>query len=209
MSTDSQPDDAIAQAFLSGSTYDRVRYERHSYLRQSVPRTLALQSALLGALALLLPMYGLYPDSAAAFLPASDPAAASPKALLLGLFGGVLQLLGAALLVAAVLYRVRLAPLTERQAHAALNAEDFARYVGLGTGGLAIVLSLCLFAVGLGGGEAVASYIAAMGRNPFVDSGFGVSVADVSLFAFAASVTVFFASRYLLVHLALFHHGDE
>lgn len=209
MSTDSQPDDTIAQAIISGSTYDRLRYERHSYLRQTVPRTLALQSALLGALALLLPMYGLYPDSTAAFLPAVDPAVASPKVLLLGLFGGFLQLFGATLLVGSVLYRVRLAPLTERQAHAALNAEDFARYVGLGTGGLAIVLSLCLFAVGLGGGEMVSSYIAAMGRNPFVDSGFGVSVAAVSLFAFAASVAVYYSSRYLFVYLALFHLSNE
>jgi len=209
MSPDPQPDDPIARAFLSGSTYERVRYERHSYLLQSVPRTLALQSALLGALALALPMYGLYPESAAAFLPAADPATASPKALLLGLFGAALQLLGATLLVASVLYRLRHAPLTERQAHAALNAEDFARYVGLGTGGLAIALSLGLFAVGLGGGDAVSSYIASMGRNPFVDSGLGVSVATVSLFAFAASVTVFFASRYLLVHLALCHRDSE
>jgi hypothetical protein len=120
-----------------------------------------------------------------------------------------LELFGATLLVGSVLYRVRLAPLTERQAHAALNAEDFARYVGLGTGGLAIVLSLCLFAVGLGGGEMVSSYIAAMGRNPFVDSGFGVSVAAVSLFAFAASVAVYYSSRYLFVYLALFHLSDE
>ncbi|WP_336336060.1 hypothetical protein [Haloarcula brevis] len=209
MSTDSQPDDTIAQAIISGSTYERVRYERHSYLRQTVPRTLALQSALLGALALLLPMYGLYPDSTAAFLPAVDPAVASPKVLLLGLFGAFLQLFGATLLVGSVLYRVRFTPLTERQAHAALNAEDFARYVALGTGGLAIALSLCLFAVGLGGGDAVSTYIAAMGRNPFVDSGFGVSVAEASLFAFVASVTVFYASRYLLVHLALFHRDGE
>ncbi|NLV12821.1 hypothetical protein [Haloarcula argentinensis] len=209
MSTDSQPDDTIAQAIISGSTYERLRYERHSYLRQTVPRTLALQSALLGALALLLPIYGLYPDSTAAFLPSIDPAIASPKVLLLGLFGGALQLFGATLLVGSVLYRVRLAPLTERQAHAALNAEDFARYVGLGTGGLAIVISICLFAVGLGGGDAVSAYVAFTGRNPFVDSGFGLSVGAVSLFAFVASVTVFYASRYLLVHLALFHRNSE
>ncbi|EMA08639.1 hypothetical protein SAMN05443574_11756 [Haloarcula vallismortis] len=209
MSTDSQPDDTIAQAIISGSTYERLRYERHSYLRQTVPRTLALQSALLGALALLLPIYGLYPDSTAAYLPSVDPAVASPKVLLLGLFGGVLELFGAMLLVGSVLYRVRLAPLTERQAHAALNAEDFARYVGLGTGGLAIGISLCLFAVGLGGGDAVSAYIAFTGRNPLVDSGFGLSVATVSLLAFVASVTVFYASRYLLVHLALFHLSEE
>ncbi|WP_058993222.1 hypothetical protein [Haloarcula sp. CBA1127] len=209
MSTDSQPDDTIAQAIISGSTYERLRYERHSYLRQTVPRTLALQSALLGALALLLPIYGLYPDSTAAFLPSIDPGVASPKVLLLGVFGGFLQLFGATLLVGSALYRVRLAPLTEQQAHAALNAEDFARYVGLGTGGLAIVLSLCLFAVGLGGGDAVSAYIAFTGRNPFVDSGFGLSIGAVSLFAFVASVTVFYASRYLLVHLALFHRSNE
>ena len=209
MSTDSQPDDTITQAITSGSTYERLRYERHSYLRQTVPRTLALQSALLGALALLLPIYGLYPDSTATFLPSINPDLASPKVLLLGVFGGFLQLFGATLLVGSVLYRVRLAPLTEQQAHAALNAEDFARYVGLGTGGLAIMISLCLFAVGLGGGDAVSAYIAFTGRNPFVDSGFGLSVAAVSLLAFVASVTVFYASRYLLVHLALFHRGSE
>ncbi|WP_424002148.1 hypothetical protein ACOZ4I_01010 [Haloarcula salina] len=63
-----------------------------------------------------------------------------------------------------------------------------------GDGG-ALALLLGLFAVGLGGGDGVSPHIAAMGRNPFVDSGFGVSVAGVSLFAFAASVTIFFASR--------------
>ncbi len=109
-----------------------------------------------------------------------NPDLASPKVLLLGVFGGFLQLFGATLLVGSVLYRVRLAPLTERQAHAALNAEDFARYVGLGTGGLAIVLSLCLFAVGLGGGDAVSAYIAFTGRNPSAASGFGVAAFSTS-----------------------------
>lgn len=135
-------------------------------------------------------MYGLYPESAASFLPAIDPAVASPKVLFLGLFGGGLQLFGTTLLVGSVLYRLRFAPLTEAQAHAALNAEDFARYVGLG-------------------GDAVSAYVATMGQNPFTGSGLGASITTVSLLAFAASVTVFYVSRYFHVRLALFRRDGD
>ena len=106
MDSDIQSDDNITSAILSGSTYERLRYERHSFFRQSVPQTLRLQSAMLGLLALLLPIYGLFPDSIASFLPAADPAVASPKVLLLGAFGGLLELVGATVLVGAAVYRV-------------------------------------------------------------------------------------------------------
>jgi hypothetical protein len=202
MTTDPQTDDHIASALLSGSTYERVRYQRHSFLRQSVPRTLMLQSALLGLLVALLPMYGLFPASAAGYLPAADPAIASPKILLLGIFGGLLDLLGATLLAGTALYRVRNAPLTERQAHTVLDAEDFARYVGLGTGGLAILLTVLVFAVGLGGGAAVGTYVGTAGANPFVASGLGLPVVAVSLVAFVASVVLFYAGGYLSVRLS-------
>lgn len=203
MDSDTAQDDPITDAILSDSTYERLRYERHSYFRQTVPRTLALQSAFLGLLAILLPMYGLFPESVAQFLPATHPEVASPKVLLLGVFGGLLEVLGAVLLVATAAYRVRRAPLTESQAHAALDAEDFARYVGLGTGGFAILLTVCLFAIGLGGEGAVASYIATAGANPYAPSGFGLSVATVSLGGFVASVLVFYAGSYFAVRIAL------
>lgn len=203
MDSDIQSDDNITSAILSGNTYERLRYERHSFFRQSVPQTLRLQSAMLGLLALLLPIYGLFPDSIRSFLPAADPAVASPKVLLLGAFGGLLELLGAAVLVGAAVYRVRLAPLSESQAHTAIDMEDFARYVGLGTGGLAILVTVLLFAVGFGGEGAVSSYIDTAGANPFIDSGVGLPVATVSLVAFVASVTTFYASSYLSVLLAL------
>lgn len=203
MDSDIQSDDNITSAILSGSTYERLRYERHSFFRQSVPQTLRLQSAMIGLLALLLPIYGLFPDSIASFLPAADPAVASPKVLLLGAFGGLLELVGATVLVGAAVYRVRFAPLSESQAHAAIDMEDFARYVGLGTGGLAILVTVLLFAVGFGGEAAVSSYIDTAGANPFTDSGFGLPVATVSLAAFVASVTVFYASSYLSVLLEL------
>ena len=202
MDSDTNSDDRITRAILSGSTYQRVRYERHSFFRQSVPRTLTLQSALLGLLAILLPVYGLYPDSVAAMLPATNPAAASPNVLLLGEVGGLLELFGAALLVGAAVYRVRLAPLTESQAHATVDVEDFARYVGLGTGGLAILLTVALFTLGLGGASTVGAYVAAAGANPFTASGVDLSVASVSLAAFVASVALFYASSYLSVRLA-------
>ena len=202
MTTDPQTDDHITSAILSGSTYEQVRYQRHSFLRQSVPRTLMLQSALLGLLVVLLPMYGLFPTSVAGFLPTTDPAAASPKVLLLGIFGGLLELFGATLLAGSALYRVRSASLTEAQAHRVLDVEDFARYVGLGTGGLAILLTLAVFAVGLGGDAAVSSYVEVAGANPFVDSGLGLPVVAVSLTAFVASIAVFYAGGYLSVRLS-------
>jgi len=202
MTSDTESDDPITSAILSGSTYERLRYERHAFLRQTVPRTLTLQSAFLGLLAVLLPMYGLFPAGVAGFLPATEPGVASPKVLMLGVFGGLLELFGAAMLVGAALYRVRLAPLTESQAHTALDVEDFARYVGLGTGGLAILLTVCLFAVGLGGRGAVSAYIETAGANPFTASGFGLSVATVSLSAFVASVAVFYVGSYLSVRLS-------
>lgn len=203
MDSDARADDTITNAILSSSAYERLRYERHSFFRQSVPRTLTLQSAMLGLLASLLPLYAFFPESVAGFLPAADPAVASPKAVLLGALGGLLELLGAALLVGAAVYRVRQGPLTETQAHAVIDVEDFARYVGLGTGGLAILLTVCLFALGLGGEGAVASYIATAGANPFANSGLGLPVATVSLAAFISSVTVFYAGSYLSVILSL------
>jgi len=202
MTTDPQTDDRITSAILSGSTYEQVRYERHSFLRQSVPRTLMLQSALLGLLVALLPMYGLFPSGVAGFLATVDPATASPKVLLLGVFGGLLELFGAVLLIASALYRLRRAPLTESQAHTALDVEDFARYVGLGTGGLAILLTLAVFAVGLGGEGAVSTYVETAGANPFVASGLGIPIVAVSLAAFVASVAVFYAGGYLSVRLS-------
>ncbi|WP_324665642.1 hypothetical protein [Haloarcula sediminis] len=202
MTTDSQSDDHIASALLSGTTYERVRYQRHAFLRQSVPRTLMLQSALLGLLVALLLMYGLFPASAAGYLPATDPAVASPKVLLLGVLGGALELFGATLLVGTALYRVRRASLTESQAHTMLDIEDFARYVGLGTGGLAILLTVGVFAVGLGGGTAVDAYVEIAGANPFVASGAGLPVVAVSLVAFVASVVLFYAGGYLSVRLS-------
>ena len=75
-------DDHITDSILSDNTYERVRYERHSFLRQSVPRTLALQSAFLGLLAILLPVYGLYPEGVAQFLPAINPLAIKPRGFL-------------------------------------------------------------------------------------------------------------------------------
>ena len=202
MTTADRPsEDPITDAVLSESAYRRLRYERHSAFSQSVPETLTLLSASLGLLALLFPIYGLYPSSVAPYVGSADPMVAAPKAMLLGAFGGLLQLLSAGLLLGATAYRLRSAPLTEAQAHRVLDTEDFARYVGLGTGGLAVLGSVLLFSVGLGGGEAIASYIATMGRNPFVDTGTSVSVGEIALGAVAASLVVFYARSYLTVRL--------
>lgn len=202
MTPNPETDDHIASAILSGSTYQQIQYQRHSFFRQSVPRTLMLQSAMLGLLVALLPMYGLFPTSVAGYLPTVDPSTASPKILLLGVFGGLFELLGATLLVGTALYRVKRASLTESQAHTVLDIEDFARYVGLGTGGLAILLTVCVFAVGLGGGGAVGTYVGTAGANPFVASGLRLPVATVSLVDFVASVVLFYLGGYFSIRLS-------
>jgi hypothetical protein len=196
-------DDPILDALVDGSVYDRLRVKRFSHFKQSVPRKLAIQSALLGLLALLLPVYALYPPGAGAYVPSLNPAVASPKVLLLGVFGGVTQFGTAALLVGATLYRFRHQPLTERQATEVLNAETFATYFGFGTGGLAVAVTLCLFLLGLGGESTLGWYITTMdGANPFVSSGMGLTVTHVATGALAGSIVVLSAWAYLAIQLS-------
>jgi len=191
-------DDRITDAVLSGSAYERLRLQRPTYFGQSVPRKLTAQSVLLAGVALLAPLYLLFPTTVAKYLPTTDPVVASPKVIVLGLVGAGIELFAATLLVGATLFRLRHYPLSEPQARTVLNVEDFASYLGFGTGGMAIAITLCYFALGLAGGEAIAGYVATMdGINPFVDSGLGLSVAEVAGLSFAGCLGLLCAGRYL------------
>lgn len=198
MERDTATDDRIAETILSGSAYDRLRLERPTYFSQPIPRKLAWQGVLFAGLAMLWPLYLLFPATVSQYLPAADPAQASPKVLLLGLIGGGIETFAALLFVGAALFRLRNYPLSESQARTVLNVEDFAAYVGFGTGGLAIGLTVCYFMLGLAGGDAIANYLTTMdGINPFVDSGLGLSVLEVAVVSAASCLGLLVMGQYL------------
>ena len=201
--TDDASEDRILQRVLSDSAYDRVRTERFSHFKQPIPKKLGVQCALIGALALTLPLYGLFPSGTAAYLPTVDPSAASPTVLLMGLFALAIELGTASLLVGVALYRVRHEPLTEDQAVSLFTTETFATYLGFGTGGLATVVLLSLFGLGLGGESTLGAYVAAMdGTNPFRTSGLGVTVETFATVALAGALAVYVARGYVTTRLA-------
>lgn len=190
-------DDRITEAILTGSAYERLRLQRQTYFSQSVPTKLTWQGLLLAGLVLVLPLWALYPDTVAGYVETMDPALASPKVLLLGLIGAGVELFTAALLAGAGFYRIRRYPLSEQQARTVLNVEDFASYLGFGTGGLAIGITICYFLLGVAGGGAIEGYIQSMRVNPFAASGVGLSVVELATFAFVGSLVLVTLRLYL------------
>jgi len=197
--TDGDDDvDRIRQAILSGSAYERCRLRRRTHFSRPTTTKLAWQSALLGGLALVLPLYLLFPATVTEFLPSADPAVASPKVVVLGLVGAGIQAVTAVLLVAAAAYRIRRHPLSERQARRVLDVEDVAAYLAFGTGGVTVGATVATFLLGLGGGDLVGRYVRATGgTNPFEASGIGIPVAGLALLSLAGCLTLLAARRYL------------
>lgn len=198
MSSDQRTHDAITEAVLSESSYERLRALRYSMFGQPIPRTLGIQGLLLAVLASTVPLYWLFPDSVAGYLPTTDPMTATPKVALLGAFGGAVVFFSALLLIGAALYRVKHAPLSESQAREVLVLEDFTGGLTVGMGGLSIVLTAACFAMGLGGGDVVETYVTTMeGRNPFAGSMSGLPLGVLGISALSASAVVLVARWYV------------
>ncbi|WP_336001585.1 hypothetical protein [Halorientalis halophila] len=196
-------DDEFAATICSGSTYERVRLRRRTYVSQSTITKLGWQSLLLGGLALLLPIYLSFPATATPFIGSPDPAVASPKVLVLGLAGATVVSITAVTLVGATLYRVRNYPLDPAQARTVVDVEEVASALAFGTGGLTIGLTLGYFLLGLSGGPAIERYVSAMdGGNPFAASGLGLSVAEFAVGALLAAVCLLAIRRYLAGRVA-------
>jgi hypothetical protein len=196
------PHDGIADALTGDSAYERLRIRRLPYFKQPLTTKLGIQTALLFGLAALFPLYVAFPESSAAYLSSADPTAASPKVVVLGVFGGSMELVGAMALVVAGWVRIREAPVSERLAARLINAEAFGSFVGLTTGALAITLTVGLSVLGIGGEPLVEAYVDVMdGTNPFADSGTGVSVRALSVAAFVAACLLAVVRRYLLARL--------
>lgn len=190
MTDTDHPDDPLADALLSGSTYDRLRVQRFSYFKQTIPQKLVIQSGLLFTLAFVLPLAAGFPAETKALF-TSQPVAASPKALLLGLVAAGIELGTAATLVVVAVVRLRIGPeMTADTAHRLLNVEDVATLLGFVTGGAAVVLTVGFFLLGYAGPDALASFVGAGGTSPYAPSGAGVSVAALGLCALAGGLLV-------------------
>jgi hypothetical protein len=191
MTADEQSDDKITAAVLSGSTYEQVRVLRHSLFGQPLTRQLSLQGFLLALLGATVPLYYLFPASVETYLTATNPMTATPKVAMLGAFGGTIVFLSSLLLVGAALYRVEHTPLTESQARELLTLEDFTGGLTIGMGGLAILVTVLLFAMGLFGGDVVGSYVQTMGgHNPFGGSEYRLPLGYLGIASLTASAMV-------------------
>lgn len=196
---DSEPIDRVTDALLDGSAYERLRFRRRGFFRQPIPQKLRAQSGLLFALAAVLPIMAAFPVDVREALGA-QVSAASPKVIILGLIGGAVVFvcgLGLATLAAA---RLRLqGRMTEERAHTLLSLEEVASLLGLGTGGIAIFLTLGFVLLGHGGMRAVETYIQFAGRSPYAASGVNITVAEVATSAFVGGVALYVLAQ--AIHL--------
>jgi hypothetical protein len=198
MGGNDEVDDPVTSAVLGDSTYERLRVQRYSLFKQSIPQKLAWQGIVLGALALVLPLAMTLPASARAHFPGGDPLAAAPKILLLGAWAGAIELV-AALGLAYVAYR-RLSlgdALSEPQARHLLTVEDVASMVSLVTGAVAVLAVDGFFLLGHAGEDGITAFTAAGGENPFASTPIPVTVVGVATAASVLAVAVFALSRYL------------
>lgn len=193
-----EPTDRVTDALLHGSAYERLRFRRRGFFRQPIPQKIRAGSGLLFALAAVLPLMAAFPVSVRETL--GPVSMASPKIIVLGLIGGSVVFvcgLGLATLGAA---RLRLeGEMTEERAHTLLSLEEVASLLGLGTGGIAIVLTLGFVLLGHGGMPAVETYIQLAGRSPYAATGLPVTVAGVATSAFVAAVALYVLAQ--AIHL--------
>lgn len=195
-------EDRHAAALLGDSQYERIKLQRYSLFKLSLPRTLALQGLILGALALVLPLALSQPEPTRALL-GGDVLAAEPKFLFLGAYASAIELVGV-LGVCYVAYRRLTADdvLSEREVHDLLAIEDAATHVSLVTGGAAVAVVHGFFLVGLAGDPLVGRFQTLVGRNPFEPGIIPISVGGVGVAAAVLAVLALGLSHVLRDRLA-------
>ncbi|ELZ83189.1 hypothetical protein C453_14326 [Haloferax elongans ATCC BAA-1513] len=190
-------DDPIASALLGQSAYERVRVRRRSLFKQHLAYKLALQSAIFGALALVLPLAMTLPASTQRLFPGGEPLSSAPKILVLGAYAGAIEAVAALGLVYVGYQRVQRGDvMSEGEAAHLLNVEDAATMISLVTGAAAVVTLDGFFLLGHAGQELLAGYLAAGGGNPFAGTEIPVSVPAVAIPAAVLAVVLFVLSRY-------------
>ncbi|MFC7137055.1 hypothetical protein [Halobaculum litoreum] len=191
-------DDPIASALLSDSAYERVRYQRFGWFKQSVTRKLTLQSYLLHVLAGVLPVLALLPAELRRAYFGGPVAAAAPKVGLVALVAvGVVAAGGLGLVAVAAIRLARGDDFDEHTAHSVLNLEDLGSMVGLATGGVATVATYTFVLLGFGGVDTVRAWVDFGGGNPYAPSGVSLDVATVAVTALVLGVCLQVAAAYL------------
>lgn len=202
MDGDDTVEDRHAAALLGDSRYQKMKLRRYSLIKQSIPRTLALQGLILVALALVAPLALTQPESTRALL-GGDVLAAAPKFLFLGAYASAIELVGV-LGLCYVAYR-RLTTedvLSEREVHDLLALEDAVTHLSLVTGGAAVAVVDAFFLLGLAGNPLVDRFQVLVGRNPFETGIIPVSVIAVAITAAVLATLAFGLSRLLKTRLA-------
>jgi hypothetical protein len=194
-------EDPIASALLGSSTYEQLRARRYSLFKQPLPRKLALQSAILGALALVFPLAMTLPSSARSLFPGGDPLSSAPKILVLGAYAGVIETVAAAGLAYVGYRRLHSGDaLSEGEARTLLNVEDVASMISLVTGAAAVAAVDGFFLLAHGG-DAMSAFFAAGGDNPFAGTPIPVTVPGVAAPAAVLAAVLFVLSRLFERHL--------
>jgi hypothetical protein len=184
-------DDPITTAVLSGSTYERLRVTEGSLFTIRPRKAMAIQALLLSALALVAPLYLLFPDSVAPLIPTTDPVTATPKLLVLGLFGWGLEVMAAVMMVGLYRYRTTRQPLSESQARTIFDVERISAGLSIVTGGLAIAFTVGIVALGVGGESTLGVYLESVaGGNIFEQLSVAFSVAHLSVVSAIGAVVV-------------------
>ncbi|WP_267639535.1 hypothetical protein [Haloarchaeobius amylolyticus] len=186
-------DDHISKAIVHGNTYERLRVSRYSFFSGSLARKLTHQGVITASLVAILPLALAAPPE----LAVGDPSVASPKVVLLGLFGLGVEVLAGTALVAVALARLRLDDIGERAAHRLLNVEDVASMLGLGTGAIAILVTVCYFGVASVAPGALETLRPAHGGGAFAASGTGLTVTMLAALAVGIGVALLLAGRLL------------
>lgn len=195
----SDSSDPITESVLSDSAYERLRYTE-GIITIPVSRVLAIQAGLLAGLALIWPLYALYPGAIAAHVPTLDPFGAAPKLLLLGVVGWVTELAAALILAGLWYYRQQHAPLSEESARTIYDVEQIAAGLSIVTGGFAIVATVALVSIGVFGEAAITAYLQGIaGDDVFAQTSHGLSVGHLAMLSVVSSALV------LLLRDALCH----
>ncbi|MUV90640.1 hypothetical protein GJ629_12645 [Halapricum sp. CBA1109] len=175
-------DDPITTAVLSGSTYERLRATEGSLFTIRPRKAMAIQALLLAVLALVAPMYLLFPTSVGPLLPTTDPITATPKLLVLGLFGWGMEVVAAVMMVGLYRYRTTRQPLSESQARTIFDVERISAGLSIVTGGLAIAFTVGIVSLGVGGESTLGVYLESVaGGNIFEQLSVAFSVAHLSI----------------------------
>jgi hypothetical protein len=195
-------DDPIAEKLLSDNPYDRLHVRQFSYFKQPIDQKLAWQSYLLFAIAALLPLLAFTPPPIReTYFPVV--ATATPRFVFVALVA-LAVVAGAGFGLALTEHvRLRARPLDERLAREILTFETLCSLVGFGTGGCALLAAYLFVLMGFGGTEVLDAFLAVGGGNPFVSSGFGVSVGIVATAALVCGVVLQTLSAYFHVRVAL------